>query len=165
MDLAFAPSTCQGPGAISQLLRASYAQLLEVDPRWESEQAAWDEYDREVFAHPETAGASLFVIRICGQVAGFGSWDPRPRPAYGIIGHNCILPEFRGRGLGRRQVEEILRRLKALDVRTARVSTADHPFFIPANRMVAACGFREVRRIPWGRDPSVAIIEYEKPLS
>jgi hypothetical protein len=30
--------------------------------------------------------------------------------------------------------------------------------------MYAACGFREVRRIPWDRDPRQRVIEYEKKI-
>ncbi len=152
------------PGAIAQLLRTSYAALLKGDPRWQQEPARWDEYDREVFAHPETVGACLFLTRVDGYTVGFASWDPRSRPEYGIVGHNCILPEFRGRGLGRRQIEEILQRFRGLEIRTARVMTASHPFFLPAQRMCVACGFREVRRTPWELDPSVSRIDYEMDL-
>ena len=42
--------------------------------------------------------------RVGGRIAGFGSWDPRQAPDYGIIGHNCVLPEFRGEGLGKQQI-------------------------------------------------------------
>ena len=83
---------------------------------------------------------------------------------FGIVAHICFLPQFRGRGLVRRQIEEVLRRFEALKIRTARVSTTDHWFFVPAQRMYVACGFREVRRVPWDRDPSLMTIEYEKEI-
>ena len=164
VDLVFASIADEKRGTIAGLLRASYADLLRLDPRWEPEAANWDAYDREVFACPETVGACLFLTRLGGRVVGFVSWDPRPDPAYGIVGHNCILPEFRSRELGRMQIEKILRRFRVLGIQTARVSTADHPFFVPAQRMYTACGFQEVQRVPWDRDPNVAIIEYERPL-
>jgi GNAT superfamily N-acetyltransferase len=164
MDVEFAPLGDADPGTIAALLRASYARLLELDCRWTLEQANWDEYDRTVFAHPESVGACLFLTRFCGHIVGFGSWDPRPKPAYAIIGHNCILPEYRGRGLGRQQVQEILRRFRDLGVQTARVTTHAHPFFLRAQRMYLACGFREVRRIPWEKEPDQALIEYEKGI-
>ena len=160
----FIPLDGEKPGIITAILRASYADLLKLDPRWESEQVNWDEYDREVFAHPKTVGSCLFLTRSNGRIAGFGSWDPRQRPEYGIVGHNCILPEFRGKGLGRQQIQEILRRFQKLGIKTAKVSTNDHPFFVPAQRMYIACGFREVRRITWDRDPSRKTIEYEKEI-
>ncbi|MEN6369759.1 MAG: GNAT family N-acetyltransferase [Thermotogota bacterium] len=152
------------PGTIAGLLRASYTDLLKLDPRWGDEATNWGEYDRDVFANPGTVGACLFLTRLGGRVVGFASWDPRQRPSYGIVGHNCILPPFRGRGLGRRQIEEVLRRFEALKIRAARVSTIDHWFFVPAQRMYVACGFREVRRVAWDRDPSLTVIEYEKDI-
>jgi hypothetical protein len=47
---------------------------------------------------------------------------------------------------------------------TALVTTCDHPFFVPARRMYQACGFHEVRRVPWDRDPGRTIIEYERQV-
>jgi GNAT superfamily N-acetyltransferase len=164
MNAEFTTLTNEAPGTIAALLRASYGNLLTLDPRWEEEQANWDEYDRKIFACPKTVGSCLFLTRLGGRIAGFGSWDPRRRPAYGIVGHNCILPEFRTRGLGRQQIQEILRRFQMLGIRTARASTNDHPFFVPAQRMYVASGFREVRRIPWDRDPAQKMIEYEKEI-
>jgi GNAT superfamily N-acetyltransferase len=165
MNAEFTTLTIERPGTIATLLRASYADLLRVDPRWESELANWDDYDREVFARPKTVGACLFLTRLDKRIVGFGSWDPRQRPAYGIVGHNCILPEFRGRGLGRQQIQEILLRFQRRGIKIAKTSTSDHPFFVPAQRMYSACGFREVRRFPWDRDLCQKLIEYEKEIS
>ena len=164
MRTDFIAVTDQRPGMIAALLRASYAELLKTDPRWEREAVKWAEYDREVFAHPKTVGACIFLTRLGERIAGFGSWDPRQGPAYATIGHNCILPEYRGKGLGRQQIQEILRRFQTLGIKTAKVSTNDHPFFAPAQHVYAACGFREVRRIPWERDPDQKLIEYEKEI-
>ena len=165
MNPDFATIFDQKPGSIATMLRACYAPLLTRDSQWESEQEKWEEYDRQIFRHLKTVGACIFLTRFDGHVAGFGSWDPRQRPAFGIVGHNCILPEFRGNGLGKQQIQEILRRFHRLGIKTAKASTLDHSFFIPAQRMYAACGFREVRRIPWMRDPRRTTIEYEKDLS
>ena len=49
-------------------------------------------------------------------------------------------------------------------IESARVSTNDHPFFVPAQRMYVACGFREARRMPWDRDPRYQTIEYEMEI-
>lgn len=162
MTLDFVPIAGHPPGVVAALLRASYSELVKADSQWAQEQMNWEEYDRDVFAYPDSVGACLFLTRLDGRIAGFASWDPRQRPTY-IIGHNCILPEFRGRGLGRQQIEEILRRFCRLDAETARVTTNDHPFFVPAQRMYLGCGFREVRRIDGNSRGK--IIEYEKNLA
>ena len=163
MTVEFVPITGHQPGLIAALLRASYSELVQADPQWTQERVNWEGYDREVFACPDSVGACLFLTQLEGRIAGFASWDPRQHPAY-IIGHNCILPEFRRKGLGRQQIEEMLRRFCRLDARTARVSTNNHPFFAPAQRLYLACGFQEVQRTNWDRDRQSKIIEYEKSL-
>ena len=80
------------------------------------------------------------------------------------IGHNCVLPEFQRRGFGKRQVLEVLRRLQEKGVRKACVSTGEDPFFLPAQRMYLACGFREVERRKDGRDPRFGSIFYGRDL-
>jgi len=151
-------------GIVACMLRNSYAKLLETDPFWQSECANWEQYDKEVFTNPETVGASILLTRVDGKIAGFASWDPRQFPEYGIIGHNCVLPDFRGRGLGKMQITEVLRRLQVLGIRTVKVSTNDHPFFLPAHQMYTACGFHEVQRKPWEQDRDNMIIYYELDL-
>ena len=99
-----------------------------------------------------------------GRVVGFGSYDLRQRPALGIVGHNCILPEFRGRGFGKEQILEILRRFRIQGIRKAKTSTGARPFFHPAQRMYIACGFQETGRVPCDADPSQDVIEYEMEL-
>ena len=165
MNVEFTTPLDEKRGIIASLLRLAYAELVKIDPAlWESEQSRWTQYDDEVFGQPRTVGACVFLTRVDGRIVGFGSWDPRQEPRFGIIGHNCILPEFRGRGLGRQQIKEILRRFCEMRIETAKVSTRDHPFFVPAQRMYEACGFREVRRIPSGCDPRQKTIEYEKEI-
>jgi GNAT superfamily N-acetyltransferase len=165
MNVEFTTSLDQKPGTIASLLTQSYADVVKSDPSlWEPEQVKWQQYDQDVFGQPQTVGDCIFLTWLDGQIVGFGSWDPRQRPRFGIVGYDCILPAFRGRGLGKRQIQEILRRFREMAIETARVSTQDHPFFVPAQRMYKACGFREVRRTPWDRDPRYQMIEYEKAL-
>ena len=165
MALRFTPSHAQPPGTILSLLRRSYAALVEAEPeRWERVVPKWAEFDREIVAHPDTIGSCVFLSWAGAELVGFGSYDPRQRPAFGIVGHNCILPAFRGRGYGTAQVQEILRRFRELGIRKAQVTTGAHPFFLPARRAYAACGFRETGRRPWDVDPTQSVIDYETDL-
>ncbi len=151
----------QKPGIIADVLRRSYAGLVASDQdHWSQEEGKWDEYDREVFQYPDTVGACIFLTWKDNELIGFGSYDPRQRPTSGRIGHNCILPEFRGNGFGKVQILEIMRRLKAIDIKTAKVSTCSHPFFMPAQRMYIGCGFVETGRKPLEIDPRLELIEY-----
>ena len=165
MSVRFITPLREPRGTITSLLQRSYAELLRSDPEpWSQEAAKWQEYDREVFRNPATVGACAFVTWSDDQMVGFGSYDPRQKPELGIVGHNCILPEFRGQGLGAQQIREILRRFQTLGIRTAKVTTHEHPFFVPAQRMYVACGFHEVRRIPWDRAPGSVLLEYESVI-
>ncbi|MEJ2082943.1 MAG: hypothetical protein P8Y94_12420 [Acidobacteriota bacterium] len=68
------------------------------------------------------------------------------------------------RGFGTQQIMELLRRLRSMEIREARASTLDHPFFVPAQRMYVRCGFREVRRNSWDRDDRRNLICYAKTI-
>lgn len=167
MNLRFAPLPHdQEPGLIASMLKRSYADFLESDPEhWEPEVPDWEQFDREVFDHPDTVGSCVFLSWSGDQLVGFGSYDPRQAPVSGFVGHNCILPEFRGRGFGKQQMREILRRFRAKGIRTAKTCTLGGKKHIPANRMYLACGFQETNRQPWNRDASQTIIEYEMKLN
>ncbi len=153
------------PGIIVSLLERSYAQIFSSDSKyWNQEKEKWTEFDKEVFQHPDTVGACVFLTLADDQLAGFGSYDNRPMPEFGIIGHNCILPEFRGRGHGKQQICEILNRFRSMGIKKAKVTTCSHPFFAPAQRLYISCGFIEINRRPWDMDSSQDIIEYEREI-
>ncbi len=163
--LSFEPIARFAPGDLARIIGRSYAALVESSPEvWGREREKWQDFDRLAFADPDTVGRCVFVGCLGSEPAGLASYDPRPGPAYGEIGQNCVLPEVRGRGLGSRQILEILGRFRALGIRTARVTTSGHPFFEPARRMYGGLGFREIRRFPGGPDPACPLIEFERDL-
>lgn len=115
MPLRFTPPHAQPPGTILSLLRRSYAALVEAEPGcWGRIAPKWAEFDREICAHPDTIGSCVFLSWADAELLGFGSYDPRPKPSFGIVGHNCILPAFRGWGYGAAQIHEILRRFREM---------------------------------------------------
>ena len=117
-----------------------------MPPRSPAEQEAFEDFDALAFNNLSTVGNCVYISEIDGEVAGMFSFDPRPGPFKGIIGHNCILPPFRGRGLGKLQILETLNLLRKRHIQNAEVSTGDHPFFLPAQKMYISCGFKEIRR-------------------
>jgi len=165
LPLIFEPISLFSPGELADIIGRSYAELVEkwLDP-WEHEREKWDEFDRQAFARPDTVGRCVFVSCLEQRAVGLGSYDPRPGPSYAIVGQNCVLPEYRGRGFGKRQIAEIFRRFGAKNVRAARVTTSEHPFFLPALSMYRDLGFREIRRFAGGPDPRYQLIELEKDL-
>lgn len=163
--LQFSSINNQEPGILASLLLQSYAVLIKSDPvHWKPEENKWIDFDRDAFGNLETVGACVFLSWHGREIIGFGSFDPRQRPEFGIIGHNCILPKFRGQGFGKQQVIEILKRLIGLGIKTAKVTTNDHSFFIPAQRMYVSCGFKETGREPWPNDPNQSVIHYQKRI-
>ena len=165
MRLRFTSPHDQHPGVVASLLKQSYADLVTSDrEHWEPEVAKWDQFDREVFEHPATVGACVFLSWSDDQLVGVGSFDPRQKPEFGIVGHNCVLPAFRGHGFGKQQIQEILQRFRSRGIRTAKTSTLVGAWHAPAQRMYLACGFRETGRHTWGGDPSQTVIEYEMRL-
>ncbi len=139
-ELVLTPAVGYPPGTVLDLLWRSYVSLGSIDVR-----RTLDEFEREIQQNPDTVGACTYVSCLGGQPVGMVSWDPRQAPK-AVLGHNCILPEFQGRGLGRRQIQEALRLLRESGMKTVEVRTGADAFFEPARRMYEACGFRRKRR-------------------
>ena len=64
------------------------------------------------YDNPEIADQYSLLTCLDGQPIGFVTWDPRNRPEYVEIGHNGIREQYKGRGYGRLQLEEALRRIR-----------------------------------------------------
>jgi len=148
------------PGIISDLLVRSYQELLDSTPEhWRPEAERWLEFDREAFANPGTVGACVFVTCLGEEPAGFGSFEPRDSLS-GWVGHNCIIPEYRRQGHGRRQLDHIIRLMTKRGIREIRVTTGAQSFFLPAHRMYESRGFTEVGRRPGRPDPTYQHVDY-----
>ncbi len=146
--IGFTPFAYYEPGLIWRILAVSYASLLQELPKDRVTEllADWQGYDTAVFEEPDTIGGSGFVTSLKGHVIGFASWNPTRWPSLGILGHNCVLPEYRRKGYGQLQIGEILRRFTRAGYARARVQTDEHPFFAAARTMYESCGFAEVAR-------------------
>jgi GNAT superfamily N-acetyltransferase len=163
--LTFGSITQQDVGTIAALLMESYEELLSTEQRfWQEQRNSWLQFDAEVFDNLTTIGQCVFLTRLNANIIGFSSFDPRCAPSSGLMGHNSILPRFRGQGYGRLQILETLRRLRIRSILKAIVSTSEHPFFISAQRMYLACGFQETKRYPGEPQHGYQIIEYEMVL-
>jgi GNAT superfamily N-acetyltransferase len=164
--LTWTPISLYRPGTLSDLVHKSYAILVQEYPEhWESESEKWEDFDRQAFGHPGTIGKCVFVSYLGDKPVGLAAYDPRHELQYGLIGQNCILPEYRGRGFGKQQILEILRRFRERKTGAARVTTSAHPFFIPAKNMYQSLGFKETRRFIGGPDPRYEVIELDIELS
>jgi len=90
-------------------------------------------------------GDHLLVAEVGGEVLGYAySASYRPRPAYRLTRETSVYltEEARGRGLGRRLYDDLLRRLRDDGVHTAVALVA-----LPNDASLAlhrACGFTEI---------------------
>ena len=95
-----------------------------------------------------------------GNAIGHISWDPRNNPDYVIIGHNCILSEYKGCGYGKEQLRDAIARIKKSGTQKAVVTT--NGILIPAQKNYESVGFkktlvRENKDTPFAGD----YIDYE----
>jgi GNAT superfamily N-acetyltransferase len=159
MNLIFNQITEYEPGIICRLLSACYADILDGELTEQFRQ-----FDRDVFENTEIVGACTFITILNSDIIGMASYDPRQAPVLGIIGHNCILPNNQKKGYGKRQILEVIKRLKLRSIIRATVSTSEHPFFEPARKMYLSCGFAELKRERKHSNDLYKTIYYEMKL-
>ncbi|HEY4789362.1 MAG TPA: GNAT family N-acetyltransferase [Bacteroidales bacterium] len=134
------------PGLIQNLLKKSYAGLIECFPDdKEKFYKQWEQEDNNVFNNPNTIGKCVLFACLEGLPIGYCSWDDRQNPI-GIVGQNCILPEYQRQGFGSRQIELMIEIFKGRKFTEITVITGDHEFFKPAQRLYEKCGFMERQR-------------------
>lgn len=103
----------------------------------------WQEYDDYFYSNLENIADKYgFVTVVDGVPVGHISWDPRNRPNYVIIGHNCIMTKYKGYGYGKIQLAEAITRIKEYDVKKIIVTTNEN--LIPARKNYESVGFVKV---------------------
>lgn len=163
--LTFKPLSSLKRGQLFEMLMKSYKDLIEKYDTKNKDKyiESWEQSDKSAFDNPETVGRCVLVTHLDDKAVGFTSWDPRNFPEYGIVGQNCVLPEYQGKGYGKMQIEQLLKIFREAKCKKAVVSTGDCDFFIPAQKMYQRLGFKEIKRIfneKWGSME----VEYEKEL-
>jgi GNAT superfamily N-acetyltransferase len=135
------------PGLIKSILMNSYREFIDCFPtdKWKLYKQ-WEQEDSDAFNNPQTIGKYLLFTCLNDMPVGYFSWDERQNPV-GIIGQNCILPEYQRKGYGRKQIEWIIKIFMDKKFKEISVITGDHSFFIPAQRIYEKCGFIERQRI------------------
>jgi GNAT superfamily N-acetyltransferase len=133
-------------GTLKSILIEAYSPFHERYPEYSEENLkSFHECDTFFYENPKIGENCSFVSEYEGVIAGMCCWDPRENPI-AIIGHNCILPIFRGKGLGTYQMKMTLEHLKDKGFTKAKVSTGVMDFFIPAQKMYESVGFKELSR-------------------
>ena len=152
-------------GTIFRLLKESYAGLQIPEASIKNEYIKnWQETDNSAYDYPDTIGSCVLFSCINDKPIGFFSWDPRKLPEEGEIGHNCILPEYRGLGYGKMQIEKTIEIFSSRFAKKIKVTTDHHPFFIPAQKTYISCGFIETGRSQTKMFGGLTLIHYELNL-
>ncbi len=143
------------------MLMDAYQASFELVERFKK---SWQEFDDFVFGNLGIMDKNGFVMTKQGRPIGFSSWDPRQLPESIEIGHNCIIKEFQGSGLGKMQLGETLRQIKQRSPKQIFVKTGNTPFFLPARRMYESSGF-EIVAVSKRDDSAVPeVVEYMQNL-
>lgn len=96
-------------GMLYEILVDAYSFDERNRQNWDTD---WEQTDRFFYDNPEIADKYGLVTCLDGEPIGFVTWDPRNLPDYVEIGHNGIREKYKGRGYGRLQLEEALRRIR-----------------------------------------------------
>lgn len=140
--IKFKPITDFKPGQIQRLIKSCYQGLIEYYPHEKDRfYYQWENDDKAAFQNIDTIGKHILFSCINSDLVGYFSWDDRQFPN-GIVGQNCILPDYQGHGYGARQIEKNIEIFRKSNFITVFAETGDHDFFIPAHKMYEKSGFK-----------------------
>jgi GNAT superfamily N-acetyltransferase len=140
-------------GVLFNMLMDAYSSSSKLVENYKND---WEEFDAFVFNNLKIMDNNGFISYEGSRPIGFMSWDSRQLPDQVEIGHNCIIGEFKGRGLGKMQLAVGLERIQTLGPRRVLVTTGAAEFFESARGMYEALGF--VRST---RQPRSDLVDYE----
>lgn len=137
MGLEFKKVSDFSRGLLFELLTDAYSFDDRCGQCWSFD---WQEFDDFFFDNLHIADKYGFVTTLGGEPIGLVSWDPRNVPEYAEIGHNCIIPKYKGKGYGKMQLQEAVNRIMRYDVKKIIVTTNAGLF--PAPKMYESVGFK-----------------------
>lgn len=145
-------------GIICELLRDGYS----FDGRYERDWiTSWKDANDFFYDHLHIADQCGFISVLGDTPIGFICWDPRNKPDYVEIGHNCIASAYKGNRYGKMQLQEAVHRIAEQGVNRIIVTTDEQ--LVPAQKNYESVGFKFVRRRENKRNPEYAgeLIDYE----
>ena len=148
-------------GTLYNQLVDAYSFNGECKKNWDN---MWKEYDDFFYSNLDIADKYGFIMVLDGKAIGHISWNPRNRPNYVIIGHNCILTKYKGYGYGKLELQEAIRRIKEYDD-LKKIIVTTNEITVPAQKNYESVGFIKVRERINNETPfSGNYIDYEMIL-
>ena len=129
-------------GILYNQLVDAYSFNNKYKETWDEQ---WKQYDSFFFTHLSIADKYSFITVLDGIPIGHVSWDPRNKPKYVKIGHNCILTKYKGKGYGKLQLQEAIKRIKEYD-NLEKIIVTTNEFLIPAQKNYESIGFIKVNK-------------------
>lgn len=108
MEIEFKKISDFDRGILYQLLFDAYSFDTRCAECWNVD---WKEFDDFFYDNLEIADRCGFITTLEGKPIGHISWDPRNVPEYVEIGHNCIAAKYKGKGYGKKQLQEAISRI------------------------------------------------------
>ena len=148
-------------GTLYNQLEDAYSFNYNCKMNWDG---MWKEYDDFFYSNLDSIADKYgFITVVDGIAVGHISWDPRNKPNYVSIGHNGILSDFKGKGYGKIQLQEAIRRIKEYGVKKIVVTTNE--ITLPARKNYESVGFVKIsERKNTGTPFAGCYIDYEMVL-
>ena len=140
MDIEFKKITEFPRGTLVALLRDAYSFEPKFERDWLNQ---WKEFDDFFFDNPYIADLCGFMTVLDGEPIGFVSWNPTSLPESIEVGHNCIMTKHKGKGYGKRQMQEAVSRMIARG--PGKIVVWTNESFIPARHSYESAGFQFVK--------------------
>jgi ribosomal protein S18 acetylase RimI-like enzyme len=139
MNIEYKKLSCFSRGILYKLLSDAYSFDSKIEDTYKEK---WLADDKFFFDDLSIGDKYCFVTTINNKPIGFLAWDPRNLPEYAIIGDNCIIPEQKGNGYGKLQLQEAVKRITGHGAKKIYVSTNNE--LVPAQRMYESVGFKRL---------------------
>jgi ribosomal protein S18 acetylase RimI-like enzyme len=123
-------------GILVELLADAYSFNVNIEKAFKDK---WIEDDRFFFDNLHIADKCCFITVLEDEAIGFIAWDPRNMPEYAIIGDNCIVSKHKGKGFGKLQLQEAIKRITQNEVKRIIVTT--NATLISAQKNYESLGF------------------------
>lgn len=141
MQLVFKAIRDFDKGILYRLLDDAYS----FGPAWQAQfSAQWEEFEDFFFGNAVVADTCGFITTLDNEPIGFVTWDPRGKPDYMQVGHNCLLTKHKGRGYGKKQLQEAVNRITQHGVAKIIVTTNEQ--LVAAQHMYESVGFKVRQR-------------------
>ncbi len=133
---------------LTELIVAAFADVTVL--RWREERFGiiggrrWEDWEADLMRTVDLKW--VIIAEEAGRAVGFATYELNDATRIGNVSDNAVLPEYRGRGIGGKLLECVLRLMEEAGMEFAQVSTGLNDAYAPARRMYERQGFEPLNR-------------------